>query len=119
MTGEYFADLAIQRHVQIGPIRVHLLDQSNLPIAVPFLEALLPRNRLVDPFISFVPDKSGYVIAGGEARNDLGSVLTHAARKIVGHAQVEGAMATACEEIDIVGHWQDLDLPRGYNVPRP
>ena len=112
MTADIWAPLAIQRHIQIGPIRIRLLDQSNLPITAPFLEALLPRNRLVDSFMSFVPDKPGDVVAGGEARDDLGSVLTRSARKIVGHAQIEGAMATACEEINIVGHWQGLDLPR-------
>jgi hypothetical protein len=47
----------VQRLIKVGPIWIEPLDQFELPLALPFLQLLLPRDRMIDVTIVLVPDQ--------------------------------------------------------------
>jgi len=87
---------------QVTPVRVKVLDQLNLPGAPPPLHRMFSRtcfenrrecfeiHELIDPIFS------------GKARNEPSFVLGHASDEIVGNADIERSVASACENVDEV-----------------
>jgi CubicO group peptidase (beta-lactamase class C family) len=57
--------------------------------------------RLIATFVSFVPDKLVAAILCGEARIDLELMLPDAPGEIVGHANIDCAVAGAGDNVDI------------------
>jgi hypothetical protein len=64
--------LKIQLVGQVAPIRIELLDQSDLPAATPVLQGIFPRARLKDGIECFKMDQLVDFIFAGEAGNKLG-----------------------------------------------
>jgi len=60
--------LIIKFQNQLPPIRIVFFNQINLPLTVPFLQPLLPRNSFGDRVEPFIPDKASVVILSREAR---------------------------------------------------
>src|SRR5215218_11415704 len=93
---------AVQRLIQIGPLRVHLLNEPDFSVAPPLLDVLLTRDRLVDALVNFVPDQPIHAVAGGEAGDGFGFVLPHAAGQVVGDTEVERAVPPGGETVDVI-----------------
>ena len=93
----------VQGEIQVRPIGTHLLDQGDLPVAAPLLEALLAGDSLVDAVVDLVPDEAAHIVLGGEAGDELAPVFIRSPRHIVRHAKIQRAMAAACEEVDVKG----------------
>src|SRR5262249_6415775 len=84
------------------PDGIVLLDQSYLPVAIPFLDLLLARDSGADVAVSFVPDKDVDAVFLREAAHQIVLVLPCAAKHIVGHTGVKRAIAAARQHVDEV-----------------
>jgi len=78
------------------------LDQLELPLASPPLDALLAQNRLVHVAVLLEVDEQLHRVSLGESGHQAFAMLMSAADQVIGVADVEGAIATAREDVDEV-----------------
>ena len=74
--------------IQIVPIRVRTFNQIQFPQSLPFLDALLSRNRGRHRFMHFVPDQGVYMVRLGKPCNEVIFVLPHALNQVRRHANI-------------------------------
>src|SRR5690606_17689204 len=79
--------------------RVVSLDQGQLPVAQPFLDAPLAPDRIQHQGVLLEPDQAGAVVLVGEAGKGPRPVLPHAAFQIGGRADVERPVAPAGHDV--------------------
>src|SRR5580704_19204236 len=84
----------VQRLIQIHPFGIEAFDQFQFPPALPFLDAFLARDSLVDVRVEFIPDQPSHAVFASELAASSGPMLMSADRKIVRHADIQSAVAT-------------------------
>ena len=67
------------RWIQIVPVGVLLFDQAEFPLAVPFLELLLAKNRGIHILVQLVVDQRMHPVFLGESFDRVISMLPNAA----------------------------------------
>src|SRR5262249_51928364 len=77
-----------------------MLDQLDLPRAIPFLQLLLSLDCVFDVRELLVVDQSMDLILLGEAGHGVGAMLVGAADEIVGDADVERAAEPTGGDVD-------------------
>ena len=85
--------------VQILPLGVGFLYQSELPLAMPVLESFLPDDCAFRRRVCLVPNECMDTVHLGAPFNEVVPVLPDSLHKIRGHAYVQGAVALACEDV--------------------
>ena len=86
--------------ITVSPGRVALLDQFDLPRALPFLDPLLPCNRADHRLVNLEPDQPGHSVALGETFDDTIPVLPHARHEVRRAPGVPWAISRACQNVD-------------------
>src|SRR5688572_7806664 len=84
---------------QVGPGRILLLNQLDLPLAPPSLQALLAGDRLADVIEGFAIHEPVDAISLGEAVGFAAVVLLKAPVEIARHAGVKRAVGPASEDV--------------------
>ena len=79
---------------------VVLLDYLNFPGPPPFFDLLLALPGAFPRLVGFEPDKAIDAVFGREARNNLVFVFPNAPNEIVRHADIQGSMRLAGQQID-------------------
>jgi hypothetical protein len=74
--------------IEIAPIRIGFLNQSDLPSPVPFFHLLFARNRCFDIGMRFEIDKLCDIVSLRESLYEFFSVFIHAANQIVGDTDI-------------------------------
>src|SRR5690348_7184983 len=87
--------------IKIIPIRVVLFNQSNLPSSFPFLQSLLPLDRILGIVELLEIDQPRDVVFLCEAFDQLRLVLRDAPDQIVGDTDVQRAADAASENVDV------------------
>src|SRR5689334_3474336 len=90
----------IQLDIEVAPLRVHLVDQPQLPGAPPPLDGVFAMARVDDALVRLVPDQDRDVVVTREAQRELVLVLPDTPREVSGRAHIQRADATAGEDID-------------------
>src|SRR5690606_2194311 len=80
------------------------LDLPQLPGPLPLLHLSLALKCGLARCMLLVPDQHGHVVLFGEPGERTFAMHPDAAHKIIGHANVERAVALACEHVDVVRH---------------
>jgi len=86
--------------IEIVPIRVGLLDQSDLPGSIPALETLFPANCSFNVHMRLEINKAMNCILLCETAHCLRTMFIDATHKIVGHTDIERAAELAGKNID-------------------
>jgi hypothetical protein len=87
--------------VQIVPIRIRFLDQSNLPCATPLLDLLLTRYRRLGAVVLLKPYQRFDAVVHGETGYATFLVLPHALDKIRRGANIQRAIPPTREDVDL------------------
>lgn len=85
------------------PVRIPLLDEPDLPGAIPPLEPLLSRDRLVDIIERLEVNETIHPVLLREALNLSLPVLLRATHKVIRHSDVECTAETTGEDVDKAG----------------
>jgi hypothetical protein len=85
---------------QIAPVRVELLDQSDLPCAAPPLQGMLSRARFKDGIERFEIDESIDFVFACETGNSFGLMLRQTPCEIVGDADIQRPVWLTRENVD-------------------
>src|SRR5690606_30069139 len=80
-----------QAGIEVLPLRVGVLDQLQLPGAVPALQRLLSPDRLSDEAVHFIPDQRLAAVTLGKAFYAVLPMLADAFVEVRGHADVKNA----------------------------
>src|SRR5665213_910718 len=99
--------------IQITPIRIVLLYQSNLPRPRPFLQPFLTVDRRFNVLKAFEINQTIHVIILGEAFGRTGFMFVHAPNEVVRHADVKRATNAASKDVDVEAARTHLP-PLGY-----
>ena len=82
--------------IQIGPVRVSVLDQIDFPIAFPFLEMLFSADRCLHRTVCLKPDRGVDAIARRKTWDNLALVLEYPLYEVRGYADVQRPVGFAC-----------------------
>jgi len=105
---------------QIAPIRVRFLDQPDFPVTAPCLDVFLPRNRIDCIVVNLEPHEPIHAIARRKAGDDLLLVLIYPANEIIGDAEIECAVFSAREQINVERHRSTSGvMDSGLRLRRP
>jgi hypothetical protein len=89
---------------KFAPLEIILLDELNLPIALPFLQLLLAGDRLNGSFIGLHVNEPVNTVFADEFGSTSHPMLFEPETKIIGYADIQGAVPAACEDVDVVKH---------------
>src|SRR5207244_11054514 len=105
--------------IEINPAGILLFDQTNLPIASPFLQFLLTRDRGDGVVVNLEPNQLVDAVSRRKAGNGLGPMLVNATHDVIGHAEIKRDVLPAREEIDVIGHLRQpwLWIPGSLRAP--
>jgi hypothetical protein len=81
-------------------VRIHTVDEADLPGAGPVLHGRLALDRQADVVVPFVPDEAREAVLLGEAGDGAFAMLPGAAGEVARHAEVERAVAPVRHEVD-------------------
>src|SRR4051812_20801030 len=84
---------ATSGRVQVIPLRVHCMNESDLPSPWPMLNRLLTLDRQTNVIERFVIDQQLQSVSLGKSVDQSFTVLICAARQIAGHTDVKYAVA--------------------------
>src|SRR3954451_13608682 len=79
---------------------VGFLDQRDLPLPMPVLDAFLPPDCVLHAVEIFEPDEHLHAVLASEPRNRSFFVIANAAAEVAGHPGVERTARPTCEDID-------------------
>lgn len=96
------AQSSVERIKKIIPAGIALLDQSQFPATIPFLERLFSSDGVPDIGERLDMNQSGDPIFLGERRTRKVSMREDTGGQIVGDADVESPVALAGENIDMI-----------------
>jgi hypothetical protein len=85
---------------QIAPVRVELLDQSDLPSATSALQGMLSRASFKNGIERFKIDELVDMVLPCETGNELGFMFRQTSRQIIGDADIQGPIWLARENVD-------------------
>ena len=86
--------------MQIQPIRIHLFDDSDLPIALPFLELLLAADGIFHRVVMFIPNQQLDIMVSSEAFEELIFMVADAVPECAGYAHVDCATVTVGGDVN-------------------
>ena len=89
-----------QPHRKVCPMRVALVDQVDLPRAVPVLELLLAQDCRFHPAKQFEMDEPVNFVARGMSRQRVASVLPKPADQVGSHANVQRSIKPTGQNVD-------------------
>ena len=89
---------------QVTPTRVQFLDKLQLPFAPPFLQLPFAAKGGLSRLMDLEPDEGFHIMSCSESRQEATPMLPHPSREIVGHADVQRAVPSAAEYIDVESH---------------
>src|SRR5262245_30104915 len=101
--GELVGRAAGHVEPEVAPVGIGLLDQTNLPGAMPFLDLLLANDGGLRSLVRLVPDQALHTVFLGEALEPLVPMLPHATIGVAGDADIERAVFPAGEDVDDEG----------------
>ena len=107
-----------QAAIKFLPVRVHHLDEGDLAGTGPLLQGLFAGDGVADVEVVLVLDETLAAVAAGEALGGFGLVLVDAAGEVGRDADIERAVALACEDVDVSGHSQMVRGGLGGVKPR-
>ena len=84
---------------EIGPLRVHALNQPDFPRPLPFLQLLLALDSRFHRFKKIVEHEQFDAVFFCEPFDKPLAMLGHTAEDIAGHADVERSVSTAGEDV--------------------
>ncbi len=87
--------------IQIPPLRILFLNQSDLPRAFPLLDLLLTSDSVADVAMPLLIHQAMDLILPGESFYQIVLMLPHASRHVMGDAGVERAVSSAGEDVDV------------------
>jgi hypothetical protein len=87
--------------IEVAPVRVHVLDQFQLPRAPPLLHRIFAVTGIEDAVVSLVSDEHVDAVVARETRLQLALVLPDAAREVGRRADMKGAVAAARQDVDV------------------
>ena len=87
--------------VQIGPVRVSVLDQIDFPIAFPFLDLLFSADRCLHRTVCLKPDRGVNTITRRKTWDSLALVLEYPLYEIGGYADIQRPVGFACQQVDV------------------
>ena len=87
--------------IQIPPLRIYLLNQPDLPRALPLLDLLLTDDGVADVGMLFKIHQAMDLILPGKALPHIGFMLPDALYQLAGDAGVERAVSSAGEDVDV------------------
>src|ERR1700738_1307839 len=90
--------------IKIHPSRILFFDQTDLPLAPPFLELFFARDSSWRVVIDFEPDQLVDGVSLRKTLDSLDPVLISAPHDIVCHAEIERAVLSARKKIDVIRH---------------
>src|SRR5262245_6078104 len=85
---------------QINPFGIVAFDQADLPFAMPFLQLLCAHDRGFRIVEDFKVHQLVDAVTRGETAHGLQLVLMNAAHETVGHANVQGSVLAAGQDVD-------------------
>ena len=87
--------------VEVSPLRVHGLDQGDLPGARPVLDVLLTPDGIGHHAEGLIVDEADETVARGEAFNEAFAAFIGAAREIRCHADIEYSAWAIGHDVDV------------------
>jgi hypothetical protein len=90
----------IYSFMQIEPTRIHLLNNPELPCAIPFLELFFSLNCFIHRLVMLVPYKIFQAVFLSEAAKDLVLVVPNPVPKRAGYADIHGAAIAVRHNVD-------------------
>jgi hypothetical protein len=91
---------AHQVRPKVGPFRVSLLDQPELPLTPPTLQALFEVDRVTGVVVEAIPNQRFEIVALREPLDLALAMLGCAVGKVASHADVEHAAAGVGHDVD-------------------
>ena len=96
----------LDRLNQILPLRIIFLNQSDLPVPIPFFEPFLTKDGIFHSLMKLHKDKSMDIIFVGEAVSEAISVLPDPPWQVTGHTNIECAPFFAGKDVGArLFHW--------------
>lgn len=89
---------------QIGAVGIVLLDEPDLPVALPRLERFLSCSRRQKFGMRFHQDMAVQAVASTERRTGSRPMLRNACRNVAGHANVENTARFVGENVRPAAH---------------
>ncbi len=86
--------------MQVAPVRIRLLDEPDLPRALPGLDLLLAPDGSLHRLPVLVPNQRLYAIGGGEAGRRPVLVVTHAGPEGAGDTDIDRAAIAVRHDVD-------------------
>src|SRR5258706_14435156 len=94
--------LAKKTRIEIVPIGVALLDEANLPGAIPTFYLLFPSDGIMDIGVHLEPHEIMDAISLGEALKQIMLVPIDAFGKVARDARIQCPVTFAGEDVDVV-----------------
>jgi hypothetical protein len=88
--------------IQIFPIRIEFLDQSDFPSPIPFFYSLFTLDRILGIIELFEVNQLCDIVSLGKAWSRSRLVFEDAPDQIVSYAYIERPADAASEDIDVV-----------------
>src|SRR6185437_1107030 len=105
---------------EIVPFEILFFDQTNLPIAIPFLQLLFPANGIFRTFKRLDIDQTTDAVLFDELGAKSKSMLFHSPAQIIRHADIERTVAATGKNIDVIhATAPELSSPRRRGPIRP
>src|SRR6516164_8806752 len=99
--------------IEVSPVRIGAFDQLDLPRPSPFLDLLFAKDRLGHRFVEFDIDEKMNAVGLGDSVERSGPMVPHPRHDLRRHADIEGAVSLAGENIDAwAPHPRFLSSPR-------
>ena len=86
---------------EVAPLWVVVFDESYFPRPFPTFQLLLPAYGALECRKAFKVNKLFNVVAACESFDSPRLMLCHAPYEVVGNADVQGAVAPACKDINV------------------
>ena len=89
-----------QPYRQVGPLRVALVDQIDLPLPMPALQLLLAQDRRFHLAEQFIVYEQVDGVLRGESRKRIVAMLPEPGDEVGGYADVDRAVGLARKDVD-------------------
>jgi hypothetical protein len=87
---------------QVAPVGIIFFDQPRLPVTVPVLQLLLARDCFLGRSEGLRINEAMHPVFSGEFRAATAAMLLKPIPQVVGDADIEGSVAAARENVDVL-----------------
>jgi len=88
--------------VQVAPLGIVLLDQTQLPLSLPFLQLLLAQDGIADMSERLVMNEPVHAVTLREPGNVMAAVLVESTQETACHFDIERPVPPARQDVDVV-----------------